>query len=184
MDRVAVVFAGGRSSRMGEDKALLPFGGYSSLCEYQYRRLLALFDRVYISTKEDKFGFEAPLIYDRYPQSSPLVALISIFETLSVDEVFVLSVDAPFVGSDIVDRLYEESSSDSIVAQSPKGREPLCGIYRRSILPYAKSLLDEDNHRLNTLLDISHSKFIEFESQKSFNNLNYIDDYKEAIKNS
>jgi molybdopterin-guanine dinucleotide biosynthesis protein A len=184
MGRVAVIFAGGKSSRMGRDKSLLPFGGYSSLCEYQYRRLLPLFDKVYISTKEDKFEFEAPLIYDRYPQSSPLVALISIFETLSVDELFVLSVDSPSIGGDIIDRLYNLSSTHSTIAKSPKGREPLCGIYRRTILPFAKALLDEDNHRLNTLLDISNSAFVEFDSQESFSNLNYIDEYKEAIKNS
>jgi len=35
----AIIFAGGKSSRMGRDKALLPFGGYDTLTEYQYRRL-------------------------------------------------------------------------------------------------------------------------------------------------
>ncbi|HGZ69822.1 MAG TPA: molybdenum cofactor guanylyltransferase, partial [Nitratifractor sp.] len=77
----AVILAGGKSSRMGSDKALLPFGGYPTLAEYQYRRLSILFENVYISTKEDKFDFEAPLILDKEKSSSPLLAAASIFET-------------------------------------------------------------------------------------------------------
>jgi molybdopterin-guanine dinucleotide biosynthesis protein A len=46
--RVCVIFAGGKSSRMGEDKSLLPFGTFSSLAEYQYNRLSNIFDIVYI----------------------------------------------------------------------------------------------------------------------------------------
>jgi len=67
--RNAIIFAGGKSSRMGRDKALLPFGEYSTLCEYQYQRLAKIFETVHISTKEAKFDFDAPLIYDLYPQS-------------------------------------------------------------------------------------------------------------------
>ena len=101
----AVLFAGGKSSRMGRDKSLLPFGGYETLCEYQFQRLQKLFSKVYISTKEQKFGFEAPLILDRYPESSPLIGLLSVFETISEDECFILSVDAPFVDEAVITKL-------------------------------------------------------------------------------
>jgi len=58
----AIIFAGGKSSRMGRDKALLPFGGYDTLTEYQYRRLSKIFNRVYISTKNDKFNFNGQFL--------------------------------------------------------------------------------------------------------------------------
>jgi len=170
---------------MGQDKALMPFGGYRSLCEYQYRRLSPLFERVYISTKEPKFSFDAPLLYDTHTQSSPLVGVVSIFETLEEPEVFILSVDAPFVGQEIIQALYtqsQESSFDAIIAQSPRGVEPLCGIYNRSILGKAKKLLSEDRHRLSTLLSLVDSKFVKFEESWAFDNLNYIEEYREAIQ--
>ncbi|MCF6173461.1 MAG: NTP transferase domain-containing protein [Campylobacteraceae bacterium] len=66
MDICAVVLAGGKSSRMGRDKALLQFGWYDTLVEYQYRKLEAIFDKVYISSKEDKFDFDVDIIYDKY----------------------------------------------------------------------------------------------------------------------
>ena len=182
--RNAIIFAGGKSSRMGRDKALLPFGEYSTLCEYQYQRLAKIFETVHISTKEAKFDFDAPLIYDCYPQSSPLVGLISIFETIESDECFILSVDAPFVDEQVIKRLYkqsEESLADAIIAQSPGGNQPLCGIYRRSILPYAKEFIAQENHKLNALLRRADTTFVLFEDEAPFDNLNHPHEYEKAL---
>jgi len=184
--RNAIIFAGGKSSRMGRDKALLPFGEYSTLCEYQYQRLAKIFETVHISTKEAKFDFDAPLIYDLYPQSSPLVGLISIFETIESDECFILSVDAPFVDEQVIKRLYkqsEESLADAIIAQSPGGNQPLCGIYRRSILPYAKEFIAQENHKLNALLRRADTTFVLFEDEAPFDNLNHPHEYEKALSN-
>ncbi len=182
MSREAVLFAGGKSSRMGRDKALLPFANSDSLALYQYRRLQAIFDRVYISTKSDKFDFEAELIYDRYETSSPLVGIVSMFERLSCDELFVLSVDAPFVNQQVIERLYceAETKSDIIVAHSPLGLEPLCAIYRRSLLPQAKELLLQNNHRLQSLLHLVRTQEVWFEDEKLFTNLNHPEEYEAA----
>ena len=181
----AVLFAGGKSSRMGEDKTLLPFGGFTTLSEYQFRRLEKLFERVYISTKTAKFDFDAPLIFDRYPQSSPLVGLISLFESISEESCFILSADAPFVDETIIEKLYEESSDpgyDAVIAESPGGRQPLCGIYRRSILPYAKRLIAEDNHKLGALLKMAKSHFVHFSEESPFENINHPHEYRSALQ--
>jgi molybdopterin-guanine dinucleotide biosynthesis protein A len=170
---------------MGEDKSLLPFGGYSTLGEYQYQRLKELFDKVYISTKSQKFDFEASLILDRYPQSSPLVALISIFESIPDEACFILSVDAPFVGKTVIEKLYEKNGNgdwDAVIAQSPKGTQPLCGIYRRSILPYAKRFLAADNHKLGTLLKTANTLFVPFRQEAPFANLNHPHEYEAALQ--
>lgn len=52
-----VILCGGKSSRMGEDKALLPFASSNSLTQYQYDRLESYFKNIYISSKIDKFSF-------------------------------------------------------------------------------------------------------------------------------
>ena len=78
----AVIFAGGKSSRMGEDKALLPFANYPTLTEFQQDKLSTLFDEVYISAKENKFDFDCKVIQDNDKENSPLVGLISVFESL------------------------------------------------------------------------------------------------------
>lgn len=176
--------AGGKSSRMKRDKALLPFAGYSTLAEYQYQRWASFFSQVYLSTKEDKFDFSANIIEDCYSDSSPLVALVSIFETLKVDEIFVLSVDAPFVNKEIIEILYAKAKPESsvIIAQSVNGLEPLCGIYRRSILKEAKVFLTQGNHRLQSLLNHVKMQKVWIEDRKAFMNLNHPLEYEEAIK--
>ncbi len=180
----AIIFAGGKSSRMGRDKALLPFADCSTLSEFQYNKLSSLFDNVYISSKEDKFDFEVTVIPDLYKESSPLVGIISLFETLDVDELFILSVDAPFVDEKVIDLLLKhgDNKCDAIIAQSPSGVQPLCGIYRRSILPLAQENRRKGNHRLNDLLKKADTKFIMFDDDTLFTNLNHPHEYESALK--
>jgi len=180
----AIIFAGGKSSRMGKDKSLLPFGNFSSLAEYQYKKLSEIFDKVYISSKSDKFSFEVDIIKDRYDISSPLVGLVSIFESLDIDEVFILSVDAPFVDKNIIRKLYSRlrEEDDVVIAKSPNGIEPLCGIYKRTILPTAKLFLEQNNHKLKELLKKVNIQEVYFENRDSFINLNYPHEYQKAQK--
>lgn len=168
---------------MKRDKALLPFGHFSTMAEYQYDRLSKIFRKVYISAKSNKFDFDCHLIEDRYETSSPLVAIASIFETLEVDELFILSVDAPFVCSSTIIRLYEESKNskvDAIVAKSKNGLEPLCAIYRKSSLSLAQEFISKDKHRLHSFLEGLNYLVVEFEESRDFTNLNYPHDYEKA----
>ena len=179
----AIIFAGGKSSRMGKDKSLLPFADCGTLSEFQYNKLSSLFDNVYISSKEDKFDFEVSVIIDLYEESSPLVGIISLFEALNIDELFILSVDAPFVDEKVIKVLLKHSDKkyDAIIAQSPRGTQPLCGIYRRSILPLAQENRIKENHKLNDLLKKAHTRFITFDDDAPFTNLNHPHEYKKAL---
>lgn len=46
-----VIIAGGKSSRMGSDKALLPFGGCATLTQFQLQRLKPFFQSLHVSAK-------------------------------------------------------------------------------------------------------------------------------------
>ncbi len=177
----AVLFAGGKSRRMGRDKALLDFGGIS-LVRYQYERLQALFEKVYISTKEDKFDFKADLIYDTGDTYSPAVALQSVLQTLESEAVFVLSVDAPFVDGDIIYTLYSQlGSRDLAVAKTQGGMQPLCGIYTKKVLPLLAQMIQKDNHRLGFLIKAANSKIVPFEQEELFLNCNHPHEYEKAL---
>jgi len=179
----AVIFAGGKSSRMGEDKALLPFGGYPSLAEYQYRRLLPWFGRVALSSREMKFPFEAPVILDRVSEAhSPMVALASVLSKADADAVFIISVDMPFVDAPLIGKLYDAYEADSsiriAVARSDQGAEPLCGVYSRSLLPQTRRLLQEGEHRMQALLAEVASVEVGCDRPEIFANLNTPEDYR------
>jgi len=181
----AIIFAGGKSSRMGEDKALLPFGNHKTLTAYQYEKLKKVFHTVSISAKENKFDFNCPIITDIYEESSPLVGILSIFETMKeIDEVFILSVDAPFVDDAIIAKIMEKNtkSADVIVAKSPNGIQPLCGLYKRSILTLANKQYEKNNHKLQDLLALAKTETVLFKENKPFTNLNHPKEYEDALK--
>lgn len=181
----AVIFAGGKSSRMGRDKALLPFKEYTTLSAYQYHKLSQLFSTVYLSAKEDKFDFTCKVIEDRYEEHSPLVGLLSLFEVLDDDALFILSVDAPLVDKYIIEKLiiaYTNTPEyDAIIARSPKGIQPLCGIYSRSMLPLIQDYLTHDKHKLTALLQESHVCYIGFDEELPFSNLNTPQEYQRHL---
>jgi molybdopterin-guanine dinucleotide biosynthesis protein A len=182
-DIPAVIFAGGKSSRMGKDKALLPFGGYDTLAQYQYKKLKKIFENVYISTKKNKFDFKAPLILDTYEVNSPLGAIISVLQ-YTQKPTFILSVDAPFVSKDIILQLISHNDTYNLatIAKSSQGLEPLCGIYNPSFIPIAQKQISQNNHKLNYILKNHNITTVYFNDTKAFLNLNYPSDYETALK--
>ena len=180
-----VIFAGGRSSRMGEDKALLPFGGYDTLAEYQYRRLYTLFSEVYISAKENKFTFDAPLILDTPTDATyaPTAGFVAMFQKLQQERVFVISVDSPFVGEEEIRKLLEEAPAyEAVVARTESGTHPMCGIYHRRLLPKFEKMLDEGRHRLGQMLKDADTQYVLFDNEQPFANLNVPQEYQNALK--
>lgn len=179
-----VIFAGGKSSRMGEDKALLPFGEASSLVHYQYHRLSKLFKYVYISTKNSsKIDFEAPIIEDISAKiDAPTIGFIASFEQLKED-FFVLSVDAPFVNEAIIGEIlkYKNEGYDAVIAQTKESIHPMCGIYSYALLPKFLQMMKDNSHRLGYLLKTSNTKFVNFDDETPFANLNHPHEYQEAL---
>ena len=182
-----VIFAGGKSSRMGEDKSLLPFGGFNTLTHYQLSKLSKFFKTVYISSKDkNKFDFEANYIEDIKTDSTyaPTVGFISIFKELKCDKFFAISVDSPFIGEQEIKKLTENDleDSDATIAKTKFGIQPLCGIYHRSLESKFLEMLESDNHKLGYLLKSSNTIFVDFEDEIAFLNLNNPSEYEEALE--
>lgn len=179
-----VIFAGGKSSRMGQDKSLLPFGGCDTLAQYQYQRLSKLFAHVYISAKENKFDFEANIIEDAPGGDlfAPTAGFEAIFKELPDERIFVISVDTPFVSEKEIRTLLENDNAqyDAVIAQTAAGSHPLCGIYHRSLLPSFEQMLLDNNHRLGKLLKNVKTHFVFFEDEAAFDNLNHPHEYEVA----
>ena len=171
---------------MGRDKALLPFGSYDTLLEYQYERLKKSFENIYISCKNgEKLPANLPFIEDlkEIKEHSPLIGLVSVFEKLKEDSVFVLSVDAPFFSAKDFEKLYkyEKNECDAVISKEKNGKiHPLCGIYKRSIFPLLKEALSKNSHKLQEILKKANTLYVESENEKSFTNLNYPQDYENA----
>ena len=191
-DIPCVIFAGGKSSRMGEDKSLLPFGGFNTLTQFQLSRLKKIFKTVYISCKDkNKFdflkeNFQANFIEDIKTHSvyAPTAGFVAIYETINEGSFFALSVDSPFVSHFEIKQIIEADKlqSDATIAKTASGIQPMCGIYHRSLQNKFIDMLKEDNHKLGFLLKSSKTTFVDFEDEKPFLNLNHPHEYQEALK--
>jgi len=180
-----ILFAGGKSSRMGEDKSLLPFGTFSTLTQYQYDRLAKLFPYVAISTKTaDKFGFTADFILDPPDVDfAPTAGFVSAFASIREDRIMVLSVDTPFIDEAVFQLLMDADSEDldAVIAKTAAGTHPMCGIYHRSLSGEFERMLREGDHRLGKLLSCSKTRYVEFSDEEPFANLNHPQEYLQAL---
>lgn len=184
-----VLFAGGKSSRMGEDKALLPFGEEQSLVQYQYERLEEIFARVYISAKESApfEHFDAVVIEDIIAKDvyAPTAGLVNMFRQLKAEgSIFVLSVDTPFVDKEIIAKFLEAQGKefDAIIVRTAKGIHPLCGIYTRALEDKLVNMLEEGKHKLSDLLEDANVYYIDIDDEDALLNLNTPQEYERALQ--
>jgi molybdopterin-guanine dinucleotide biosynthesis protein A len=176
-----VIVAGGKSSRMKQDKTLLPFGGFDSLVSYQINRFKNYFKNIYISTKEqDKFGKEFEYIIDKNNTFAPTIAIKSAFNQLKSDNIFFLSVDSPFVSIDTISKLINNHNSIVTIAKT-EFSHALCGVYSSSFQNILEKYIEDDFHKLNFMLKNIDTNYIKFDNEDEFLNLNYPDDYQKAL---
>ena len=180
-----VIIAGGKSSRMGQDKSLLPFRGHATLTHYQASRLSPLFSSLHVSTKTDKFNGEFSLILDTEQESfSPMVALSSVLEHFTDTYVFCLSVDAPFVEKKHIEALWKAAQAthaNALIPRDPHTRHPLCGLYHSSLATLASTLARQGDHKLGLLLERANAVYVDFDETAPFTNLNHPHEYEAAL---
>ena len=177
-----VILCGGKSSRMGEDKALLPFSSYNSLAQFQFDRLKPYFKSIQLSSKINKFDFPCDIIYDTEEISSPLIALKTILSALKDEKVFIMTVDTPFVSFDTIDKLYASSKDFDITVAQTLRTHNLCGVFSKSILEKVVEMVDDDFHKVGALLKMVNTSYVKFDDENEFLNLNTPAEYKLAME--
>lgn len=173
---------------MGENKAFLPFGDSPTLVQYQHDRLKKMFASVFLSVKdESKFeDLNALVIEDCHHKevSAPTVGLINAFRQLEEENsFFVLSVDTPFVNEKSIRRFFgvSDKSYDAVIARTPSGIHPLCGIYTRALEEPLKQMAENGEHRLMQLLEKSNVFYVDIEDEDTLLNLNTPQEYQKAL---
>jgi molybdopterin-guanine dinucleotide biosynthesis protein A len=183
IDIDCVMLAGGKSSRMGQNKALLPFGGFRSLAEFQYDRLKPLFKNVYISVKNREiFDFSANFIEDNPSDVfSPAFAILSSLKSLG-KSVFVISVDTPFISEEIMREIFEvyQKSAICVIANSKEKLHTLCAVYTLEAIKPLEEMIQKGDYKLRRLIEQVPHKVVNFSSSKPFFNINRAQDYEEA----
>lgn len=184
--------AGGESSRMGQDKALLLVNGQPLIARV-LSRLSNLADDVLVTTNHpDDFRFlGVPLYPDKYPGKGALGGLYTALEAAGQPLVAVVACDMPFASADLLayarDRLLS-TGADVAIPRSEEGFEPFHAVYRReTCLPAVKKALDAGERRLIswfpdvTVSSILPEEWLPYDPDLlAFWNLNTPDDFRQA----
>ena len=148
------VQAGGNSSRMGQDKALMPFLG-RPLIQHVIERLSHLVDETIVTTNcLDEYAFLSPLrlFPDLRPDRGALGGLHTALESASHPLVAVVACDMPFASLEIFRyacQVIEDCGADVAIPMSGEGLEPLHAVYRKATcLPLVEAALDANRWKL------------------------------------
>ena len=132
----AFVLAGGKSRRMGQDKALLQYQGHY-LVEYPIRVLRQITQDVRIVGDSAKYSFLGlPVVPDSVESKGPLSGIYSALKISPSDYNLFLACDMPLMRAEFFSLLLARiHGNDAIVMRFEDGTmEPLCSIYRSSCL--------------------------------------------------
>jgi molybdopterin-guanine dinucleotide biosynthesis protein A len=154
-DTAGVVLAGGRSSRMGHDKASLLIAGEPLLQRVVGRVRQALAEVLVVGPQELKRLVPGVrVIPDVEVARGPLGGLVTALQTVDTSWIFVVGCDMPFVEPALVSAMVAQAAAhgecDALVLRSERGAEPLHAVYSCACLPRAVAQLasgDRSMHR-------------------------------------
>ncbi|APG26391.1 molybdenum cofactor guanylyltransferase [Syntrophotalea acetylenivorans] len=144
-----IILVGGKSRRMGTDKAFLKIEGISL-----FERVLQVMEENFTSVlligncRERYFRYNLPVIPDQY-SGSALGGLYTGLKSSSTELVFVAPCDMPFPSSQLIRLICSMSDGfDVVVPRTRNGLEPLFAVYRKTCLEPMRRFLEKGHYRI------------------------------------
>lgn len=185
----AIILSGGQSSRMGKDKALLPFWG-KTIIEHVQKSLFQLTDKFLISANSQKYSFlKKKIVSDVYTNQGPLAGLHATLHETQTDLALVASCDAPLVTPKLFSYLLEhfQPGVDAVIAVHKGRQHPLIGVYAQSNADKIGKFLEQGERSVMHYLANQEVRYVEideslpFYSELLFLNMNEPEDYQKLL---
>lgn len=187
----AVVLAGGRSRRMGADKATIPFCG-RRMIDVVVERLRGLTDEVVICARERRAlePIHVPVLEDAEAYAGPLPALVAGIRAAGTKRVVAVACDMPFLNvpllADLISRIDEDI--DAVVPVTGDGPQPLHAAYADCAVEPLLAALAAGERSLRGGLSKLRVRWVDEEgwrrldpSGRSFRNVNTPEELAEAV---
>ena len=182
----AVILAGGKSTRMKSNKALLPYSG-ELFIERIHRQLSALFPEVILVTNTpDLYRFlPCTMVPDEFPGLGSLAGIHAGLKHSKTGRIFVVACDMPYLNSELMRRMISKAQeSDVVIPESDGGLEPLHAVYSKNCLPAMEAALKDGKIKIVDCLDWSKVTVLSREEIaavdpefQSFRNINTPEEY-------
>ena len=189
MQLEAIILSGGKSTRMGEDKALLEFWG-KTMIEHVLKSLQQLTDKVIVSANSMDYDFLGKkVVRDIFKDQGPLAGLHACLKRIETDLAFITTCDAPLVSSELYLYLLEkyEEGVDAVVAVHKERVHPLIGIYHKSNARRIEDYLITEQRSVMGYLEEQNVRYVEiddslpFYSEYLFLNMNAPEEYEKLL---
>jgi len=152
-DVTAFVLAGGKSSRMGSDKAFLRIGDETLLANaMKVAGVVAKEVRIVGDTA--KFAAFGQVLEDVYRDRGPLGGIHGALSSSMTQLNLMLAVDLPFVIAKFLEYLLLRARESGAMVTLPRtdgGLQPLCGVYRRGFADVAERSLRDGKNKIDPL---------------------------------
>jgi molybdopterin-guanine dinucleotide biosynthesis protein A len=146
MERVTGILpAGGRSRRMGADKALIDLAGESVVSRILRQLRECAHETYIIGDRPERFtDLGAPVLSDDIPGLGVIGGIATGLRAAEEGIVVCVACDMPFVNAELMRHLVGAvGAADGAIIRTPHGYEPLCAVYRTDILPAVKAMIRE-----------------------------------------
>ncbi len=179
-----IVLAGGKSSRMGQEKGLILYRG-KPLAMHMLDLLRPLCDHLLLSANDSRYrSFGVTVVPDLVEDAGPLAGLAAGLAASPTEGNLVVPCDTPFLNRDLLEYLLSHTAGhEVIIPLDPKGQpHPLCGYYSRSILPAIEEQLKKNERKVLRLLEevntlsLPVKESLPFYHARLFANINTPDD--------
>jgi len=184
-----IVMAGGRSSRMGKDKALLPLGG-RTLLEHILARVEPLSDDLVVAARGvERFrGFPARMVEDEPGQRGSLTGLYSGLRAVRNDLALAVGCDMPFLNPRLIRYMALLAPGHDVVVPRVGGfLEPLHAFYRQTCLGPMEAVLRRGEQKIVAFFPQVRVREVEQRDldmfdplHRSFVNVNTPEDWEEV----
>lgn len=160
MDAEGWVLAGGRSLRMGRDKAKVELGG-RPLLEHMLKKLQAMGLRTGVAgLREPVKGVAAVLLPDSYPGCGPLSGMETVLSNSGAAVALVVGVDLPLLETEFLDWMVRRAAATGAMATIPRllgEPQPLCAVYRCELLGGVRKALEDGDYKMMVAVERASS---------------------------
>lgn len=158
------ILAGGKSTRMGEDKGLMLLNG-KAIVQYVIDALMPCLEEVIIVSNNEAYTkFGCKVIPDLVKDAGPLGGIFTGLSSCKTHYNFFVSCDMPFITSEAILYLMEHAKEADIAVPTVDGAiQPLYGIYSQNIHPRLKNSIEEKKLKLISFIEESNHRLIAME---------------------
>ena len=192
MDLTVAILAGGRSKRMGSDKALLTIEGIPLLQRVINAAHTLADARIIISNNPTTHSpFLWSLFPDRFPDAGPLGGLATALHHATTSHLLLLACDMPNLTPPLLQYVVSQprASHGVVIPEDEKGLQPLCAVYSRSVLPLAEDAIKQGQLSMQKFVGRINARVVNKEkwathagTRNPFINFNTPEDYRAGHK--